>query len=349
MVFDLAENSHRRFDPLRREWVLVSPHRTNRPWQGQVEKPNTTLPPKYDPDCYLCPANKRAGGHQNPDYKATFVFDNDFAALQPNVPAAKLNTYDLLIAESERGTCRVICFSPDHSLTLSRMDLIDIGKVVDEWAAQYSELGEMEFINYIQIFENRGEIMGASNPHPHCQIWATESIPNEPAKELLSQEKYFAEGNKCLLCDYVKLELAASERIVCENENFVALVPFWAVYPFEVMILPKEHRDSVGEFEEQERMAFADVLKRVTTLYDNLFQTPFPYSMGFHQRPTDGRSYEYAHFHVHFYPPLLRSATVRKFLVGFELLGSPQRDITPETAAERLRQQSEVHYLETGA
>ncbi|MEP7074529.1 MAG: UDP-glucose--hexose-1-phosphate uridylyltransferase [Acidobacteriota bacterium] len=348
MAFDLAENSHRRFNPLTREWVLVSPHRTNRPWQGQVEKPNTVLPPKYDPDCYLCPTNKRAGGHQNPDYKTTFVFDNDFAALQPSVPEAKLNTYDLLIAESERGICRVICFSPDHSLTLSRMDSADIEKVVDEWAAQFSELGQLDYVNYVQIFENRGEMMGASNPHPHCQIWATESIPNEPTKELIAQQQYSENGGKCLLCDYVKLELAANERIVCENASFAALVPFWAVYPFEVMILPKEHCNSIGEFDEKERIAFADTLKRVTTRYDNLFLTPFPYSMGFHQRPTDGKPHDSVHFHAHFYPPLLRSATVRKFLVGFEILGSPQRDTTPESAAARLRELSEIHYLDAG-
>ena len=346
-MFDLKEHSHRRFNPLTREWVVVSPHRTNRPWQGQIEKPNLIVPPRYDAECYLCPGNTRAGGHVNPDYKSTFVFENDFAALQPDVPEGTLNSNDLLIATRERGICRVACFSPDHSLTLARMDPVDIVKVVDEWTRQYTELGQKDFVNYVQIFENRGFMMGASNPHPHGQIWATESIPNEPAKEIASQREYYKKGDKCLLCDYLKLEQESSERIVCENEFFAALVPFWAIYPFEVMILSKVHRGSINEFDEQERAAFADILKRLTTRYDNLFLTPFPYSMGFHQKPTDGEDDEFIHFHAHFYPPLLRSATVRKFMVGFELLGGPQRDITPEAAAARLRELSEVHYLGT--
>lgn len=346
-MFDLKEHSHRRFNPLTREWLVVSPHRTKRPWQGQVEKPHTEIAPAYDPTCYLCPTNKRAGDKQNPDYKDVFVFDNDFAALQPDVPSGSFNEKDLLIARSERGICRVLCFSPDHSLTLSRMNAADIEKVVDEWARQYAELGAFDFINHVQIFENRGEMMGSSNPHPHGQIWASESIPNEPTKEIAAQYEYFEINNRCLLCDYLKLETEKQERIVVENDFFIALVPFWAVYPFEVMIAGKKHRAAIDEFESLERAAFADVLKKLTTRYDNLFQTPFPYSMGFHQKPTDGRSYDFLHFHAHFYPPLLRSATIRKFLVGFELLGTPQRDITPESAAERLRNMSEIHYLET--
>jgi UDPglucose--hexose-1-phosphate uridylyltransferase len=346
-MFDLKEHPHRRFNPLTREWLLVSPHRTKRPWQGQVEKPNTEVSPAYDPTCYLCPTNKRAGEKVNPDYQDVFVFENDFAALQPDVPAGDFNENNLLIARSERGICRVLCFSPNHGLTLSRMNSADIKKVVDEWIKQYAELGGFEFINHVQIFENRGEMMGSSNPHPHGQIWASESVPNEPSKEIDSQAAYFEKNGSCLLCDYLRLEIEKQARIVVENDFFVVVVPFWAVYPFEVMIVGKNHRGAIDEFDEPEKSAFADILKRLTTRYDNLFFTPFPYSMGFHQKPTDGKNYDFLHFHAHFYPPLLRSATIRKFLVGFELLGSPQRDITPEAAAERLRNLSETHYLET--
>ncbi|MBS1792745.1 MAG: UDP-glucose--hexose-1-phosphate uridylyltransferase [Acidobacteria bacterium] len=345
-MFDLREHPHRRFNPLTREWLIVSPHRTKRPWQGQTEKPQTAIAPAYDPDCYLCPGNRRAGDERNPVYADVFVFDNDFAALQPEVPAGRLDEKGLLVAESERGICRVLCFSPDHGLTLARMAAPDIRRVVDEWTNQYRELGAVDFISHVQIFENRGEMMGSSNPHPHGQIWASESIPNEPAAEIAAQRDYFAKNDSCLLCDYVALELEKRERVVVENDSFAAIVPFWAVYPFEVMIAPKTHRGALDEFTDAEKTDFAGILKRVTTRYDNLFLTPFPYSMGFHQRPTDGGAYDFLHFHAHFYPPLLRSATVRKFLVGFELLGSPQRDITPEAAAERLRGLSETHYLE---
>ena len=345
-VFDLGEYSHRRFNPLTREWIVVSPHRTMRPWLGQQEEPNTEIPPKYDPKCYLCPTNERAGGNRNPDYRTTFVFDNDFAALQADVPEGEINVSGLLVARSERGICRVLCFSPDHSLTLARMKTDEIKIVVDEWANQYVDLGGKDFINYVQIFENRGEMMGASNPHPHCQIWATESLPNEPVKEIGAQREYSDINGSCLLCDYLELESKKAERIVFENDHFTVLVPFWAIWPFEVMILSRQHRLSIDEFTADERTAFADALRRLTTRYDNLFQTSFPYSMGFHQKPTDGGEYRSLHFHAHFYPPLLRSATVRKFMVGFELLGTPQRDITAETAAERLREPSEIHYLD---
>ncbi|MGI9036664.1 MAG: galactose-1-phosphate uridylyltransferase [Pyrinomonadaceae bacterium] len=272
--------------------------------------------------------------------------DNDFAALTPEISNGSLNENDLLIAVSERGICRVLCFSPKHNLTLSRMSLEEMRKVVDEWAKQFTELGKVDFISHVQIFENRGEMMGSSNPHPHGQIWASESVPNEAAKEILSQQNYAEKNGCCLLCDYLKLEKKRSERIVVENDFFTVLVPFWAIYPFEVMIIGKNHRGAIDEFDDDEKTAFADILKKITARYDNLFSTAFPYSMGFHQKPTDGKDYPFVHFHAHFYPPLLRSATIRKFLVGFELLAAPQRDITPETAAEYLRNLSDVHYLE---
>jgi UDPglucose--hexose-1-phosphate uridylyltransferase len=346
-MLDLSEHSHRRLNVLTGEWTIVSPHRTKRPWRGQTEKPIHERVAEYDPECYLCPGNERAGDRVNPTYTGVFVFDNDFPALMPDVPDGEPNTDGLLVAERERGISRVVCFSPNHATTLARMTVAEIRIVINVWATQYRELGDLDFINYVQIFENRGEMMGASNPHPHCQIWASESIPNEPAKELRAQREYKEKNGTCLLCDYCELERRMLERIVCENEYFAAIVPFWAVYPFEIMIVGKDHRGSIDEFEDAETFAFADILKRLTIRYDNLFTTRFPYSMGFHQKPTDGVDHEYSHFHAHFYPPLLRSATVRKFLVGFELLGSPQRDITPELAAAKLRYLSETHYLET--
>ncbi len=345
-MFNLQQHPHRRYNPLTREWVLVSPHRTQRPWQGQVERPAQELLPTYDPSCYLCPGNARAGGVRNPDYQSTFVFDNDFAALQMDVPPARLDTSGLLIAASERGICRVVCFSPDHSLTLARMEVPAIRHVVDTWTEQYLELGAVEAISSVQIFENRGEMMGASNPHPHCQIWASESLTNELARENSAQLSYSHERAACLLCDYLAIERKAAARIICENDAFTALVPFWAVWPFETMILSRRHSAALDEFSDDERTALADILNRITTRYDNLFETSFPYTMGFHQRPTDGQAYPHFHFHAHFYPPLLRSATVKKFMVGFEMLGTPQRDITAESAAERLRALSETHYLD---
>jgi UDPglucose--hexose-1-phosphate uridylyltransferase len=345
-MFDLKEHSHRRLNPLTGEWLVVSPHRTKRPWQGQVEPAEHPDLPAYDPECYLCPGNKRAGDKVNPKYDGVFVFDNDFAALMPEVPEERKDIGDLFVWEQERGICRVVCFSPDHSLTLSRMKVPDIKTVVDEWARQFVELGGKRFISHVQIFENRGAMMGASNPHPHCQIWASESVPNDPVKEVRSQQSYVQVHKSCLLCDYLKIERERGERVVCENEHFTALVPFWAVYPFEVMVLGRRHCASLDDLSDEERLAYADILKRTTTRYDNLFLTSFPYSMGPHQPPTNGGDYSFTHLHTHFYPPLLRSATVRKFLVGFEILGSPQRDITPESAAERLRELSEVHYLD---
>ena len=337
MTFDLREHPHRRFNPLTREWVLVSPHRTKRPWQGQTEEVAREGRPRYDPACYLCPGNARAGGHVNPTYTGTFVFDNDFAALLPDAPEGAREEAGLLRAESERGVCRVVCFSPRHDLTLARMETRDIRAVVDVWAAQYAELGSLPFINHVQIFENRGAMMGASNPHPHCQVWAGEGVPNESVKELAAQEEYSRAKGASLLGDYLGLELGRGERLVCENEQFVALVPFWAVWPFETLVVGRRHAQSLDRLTGGERDALAELLRNLTARYDSLFRAPFPYTMGFHQRPTDGGAHEGCHLHAHFYPPLLRSATVRKFMVGFELLGMPQRDVTPEQAARMLR------------
>ena len=342
----LNEHPHRRLNILTGEWVLVSPHRTKRPWQGQVEKQTGVVEPEYDPSCYLCPRNARAGDSTNPDYAATFVFDNDFAALYPEVEPQNVNENGLLIAESEKGVCRVICFSPRHDLTLAKMTVDEITQVVKLWAGQFSELAEIPFINAVQIFENRGAMMGASNPHPHCQIWATASVPNELAKEVKAFAEYASSQNSCLLCDYVELELEKRERIVCENSSFAVVVPYWAVYPFETIVLPKFHAASIDALTDNQEHDLADILHRITVRYDNLFQTDFPYSMGFHQHPTDNSDHSGFHFHGHFYPPLLRSATVRKFLVGFEILGGPQRDITPETAAQMLREQSEIRFCQ---
>jgi UDPglucose--hexose-1-phosphate uridylyltransferase len=321
---------------LKQEWVVVSPHRTQRPWQGQTEETVKPTLLQYDPACYLCPGNTRAGGHETPKYAGTYVFENDFAALKPDVPAATMDVSDagLLRAQTESGVCRVLCFDPRHDLTLATMEVAAIRRVVEMWAEQAAELGARPEIAYVQIFENRGAMMGASNPHPHGQIWATEHVPDEPLREADGMAAYAAEhGGACLLCDYAAAEIERGERVVCANAGFVALVPWWAVWPFEVLVLPVRHVASMNEFDEELSLALADILKQVTSRYDALFATSFPYTMGFHQCSEDMG----AHFHAHFFPPLLRSATVRKFMVGFEMLGMPQRDITPETAAERLR------------
>ncbi len=336
---------HRRYNPLRKQWVLVSPHRTQRPWQGEVNPSSGFSDVHYDPACYLCPGNERAGGHQNPPYTSVFVFQNDYAALMPDSPAPEGDTGSpLLRAERERGECRVVCFHPDHSLTVARMELGDIHTVVDTWAEQYEELSSKSGIAHVQIFENRGAMMGASNPHPHCQIWATEHVPDEPMAELVSQREYHQQHGSCLLCDYLAAESRQKERIVCENEDFLVVVPWWAVWPFETLVLSKQHLGSLLEFTDRQRTSLADILKQTTTRYDNLFETSFPYTMGFHQSPTDRQAHPEWHFHAHYYPPLLRSATVRKFMVGFEMLGMPQRDITPESAAERLRTLPAEHF-----
>lgn len=342
----LQQTPHRRFNPLLREWVLVSPHRTSRPWQGKVERAGGFDQPQYDPDCYLCPGNERVGGKRNPTYENTFVFENDFAALMPEIPEAHQAEAGLLSAKTERGICRVVCFSPRHDLTMARMSQPELRKVVDVWTGQFTELSAVPWIQHVQIFENRGALMGASNPHPHGQIWANASVPNVVQREIESMKEYLAKNQSCLLCDYTKLELEKRERVVCENEGFVALVPYWAVWPFETMVLSKRHVASLEEFSPDERDQFADILRRLTIRYDNLFETSFPYSMGFHQKPTDRHAHPECHFHAHFLPPLLRSATVQKFVVGYELLASPQRDITPENAAARLTELSERHFLD---
>ena len=334
---ELTQQSHRRFNPLTNEWVLVSPHRTQRPWQGATENVPPQDRPQYDPTCYLCPGNQRAGGVHNPRYDSTFVFENDFAALQKNAAATHIDIggKGLLVADGEPGTCRVMCFSPRHDLTLSSMSVPGIERVVQVWIEQFQELSR-DF-QYVQIFENRGEMMGASNPHPHCQIWATHSIPQLPSRELGCQQGYLREHHSCLLCDYVKIEENERTRVVSGNDGFIIVVPFWAVWPFEVLLCSRRHFGSMAEMKRPEISQLAQALKKVVSIYDRVFGVPFPYSMGFHQSPSDRAEHPEWHFHAHFYPPLLRSATVRKFMVGFEMLGNPQRDITPELAAEKLR------------
>ena len=347
--FDSSEHPHRRRNALTGEWVLVSPHRADRPWQGQTEDPPEDERPRYDPDCYLCPGNDRAGDATNPEYTDTFVFTNDFSALKLGTPEGTGRPNGdalegLFQAESEKGICRVICYTPRHDVTLAEMPAEDVRPVVDLWSEEYDSLGAHEDINHVQIFENKGQMMGCSNPHPHGQIWAQESIPNEPRKELTRQTEHYDRHGRTLLTDYLDAELEKGVRVVCKNDSFVALVPFWAVWPYEALVVSRRPVPSVSALDGDERDDLARLLQRLTTKYDNLFNTSFPYSAGLHQAPTDGQEHPEWHFHMHFYPPLLRSATVKKFMVGYEMLGTPQRDFPPETSAERLRALSDTHH-----
>jgi UDPglucose--hexose-1-phosphate uridylyltransferase len=341
MAFDPTDHPHRRMNPLTGDWVLVSPNRTRRPWQGQVEKPLPDVRPAYDAGCYLCPGNERAGGARNPAYTSTYVFTNDFTALLPGTPPAGGDD-PLLRYKSEQGTCRVVCFSPRHDLTLPEMGEEEIRRVVDVWSEQVTQLGQR--YRWVQVFENKGAMMGASNPHPHGQIWAGSALPNEPAKEDMQQRIYLEQQGAPLLLAYAELEANARERVVVENPHWLAVVPFWAVWPFETLLMPRRHVLRLPDLTEAERDTLAGILKRLLTRYDNLFEVSFPYSMGWHGAPFDAGSGEHWQLHAHFYPPLLRSATVRKFLVGYEMLAEAQRDLTAEQAAERLRSLPEKHY-----
>ncbi len=332
---------HRRYNPLTGNYVLVSPHRLQRPWQGKEEDVAHSKKPEYDANCYLCAGNVRANGENNPDYKDTFVFTNDFAAFMKETPEFESDN-PLLKVESVAGTNRVICFSPKHNLTLAEMEVSEIKKVVDLWKSQSVELGNK--YAWVQIFENKGEIMGSSNPHPHGQIWASSFIPNEVVAEDINQKKYFEENASVLLVDYVKLEIEKQERVVVGNEHWVVVVPFWATWPFETILLPKRNVPTLGDLTEEESVSLAEILKTFLCKYDNLFKTSFPYTMGWHGAPSDGKDNAHWQLHAHFYPPLLRSATVKKFMVGYEMLSESQRDITAEQAAERLRNQSGIHF-----
>lgn len=343
MITSSLEYPHRRHNALNGDWILVSPQRTKRPWQGKQEQASNEVRPPHDPKCYLCAGNQRAGGIQTPNYTGTYVFDNDFAAILPDSTFETEGSHELLQSNAVKGTCRVICFSPRHDWTLPEMPLDAIRGVIDVWASQTEELGATH--RWVQVFENKGAVMGCSNPHPHGQIWASDFIPNEPAKEDRQQLEYARKHGSPLLVDYLNLELASGSRVVVENEGWVVVVPFWATWPYEVLLLPRRHVLRLPDLTDAERTSLADILKRFLTRYDNLFETSFPYSMGWHGAPTGGDG-DSSHWqlHAHFYPPLLRSATVKKFMVGYEMLGEAQRDLTPEQAAASLRALSEIHF-----
>lgn len=356
--FNLQDYPHRRYNALSGDWILVSPHRAKRPWQGKQEKISEVPKLQYDPKCYLCAGNTRANGKTNPQYPDTFVFTNDFAALTPPI-APLINNNNTILPETEHisqqeqflfnaqvevGTCRVICFSPRHDLTLAEMEVGTIEKVVQLWTNEFETLSQKDYIKHIQIFENKGQIMGCSNPHPHGQIWAQSSVPLVVQKEDNQQAAYFSQYKRSLLSDYLAMELQKQERLVCENEHFAVVVPFWACWPYETLVISKRHLQQLPQMTIAEQYALADIIKTITTIYDNIFEVSFPYSAGMHQAPTDGRSYPHWHWHMHFYPPLLRSANIKKFMVGYEMLGDPQRDITAESIAKKLKTLPTTHY-----
>ena len=331
----IFEAPHRRTNALTGESVLVSPQRSQRPWQGKIETATSAVRPQFDPGCYLCPGNARASGARNPNYESTYVFNNDFPAIVPGPESEITLQTSLLHAEPARGECRVLCFSPRHDLTLAEMSVPQIRSVVDTWADQTTDLGARW--RWVQVFENKGEIMGCSNPHPHGQVWASDSLPNEATKELQQQNNWFQSRGRPLLIEYASLETAAAERVIVQTAHWLAVVPWWAIWPFETLIMPKRHVLRLPDLMAAERDDLAVLLKDLLTRYDGLFQTSFPYSMGWHGAPTDDGDYGCWQLHAHIYPPLLRSATVKKFMVGYEMLGEPQRDLTPEQAAQHLR------------
>ncbi|MGC7590616.1 galactose-1-phosphate uridylyltransferase [Bisgaard Taxon 46] len=342
--FEPTEHPHRRYNPLTDQWVLVSPHRAKRPWQGQQEKVSEEEKPSYDPSCYLCPSNKRITGEQNPNYQKPYVFKNDFSALLEDTPEPEKSDDPLFQISKAQGESRVLCFSPDHSKTLPLLSVDEITEVVKVWQAQLLELGQK--YQWVQLFENKGAAMGCSNPHPHGQIWANSFLPNEVARADQTQRAYLEKHGSVMLVDYAKREMALKERIVVETAHWLAVVPYWAIWPFETLLLPKAHVKRLTDLTEEQAQDLALALKKLTTKYDNLFEISFPYSMGFHAAPFNGEENEHWQLHAHFYPPLLRSATVRKFMVGYEMLGESQRDLTPEQAAQRLQALSEIHYKE---
>lgn len=339
------QNSHRRKNILTGEWVLVSPARTKRPWQGKQEPKTETEIIDYDPNCYLCPGSKRANKEINPSYNSTFSFTNDFPAI---IDSNQNNLNDgLLEAKTESGICKVLCYSPNHSLTMPLMSVKEIVLIIRLWQEEYKKIGSLKTINHIQIFENKGKIMGCSNLHPHGQVWAQESIPTETLRKQHHQKEYYMRNNSSLLLNYIEQELKIGTRIICQNNSFVALIPFWAIWPYETMIIPKKHYRNILELSKKEVTDYATILKILTTKYDNLFNISFPYSSGIHQAPTNNNKNNEWHMHMSFYPPLLRSNNIKKFMVGYEMFAEPQRDITPEHAAEKLRNCSETHFSKT--
>lgn len=338
---ELIAGPHRRFNPLADEWVLVSAERTRRPWQGFQEAPTRKRRPAYEPGCYLCPGNTRANGETNPHYEDVFAFTNDFSALRPDSSLAHLDD-GLLRAEGEQGTCRVLCFSPRHDLAVAEMSADQVRRVIDVWADETTALGER--YRWVQVFENRGEAMGASNPHPHGQIWAGTALPTEAAREDAGQRRHLAATGRRLLLDYAEQE-GGGPRVVVDDLDWLVVVPFWALWPFETLIVARHPMERLGDLDDAHRDSLARVLIEVLVRYDNLFQHPFPYSMGWHQAPFGDGPHDHWQLHAHLFPPLLRSASVRKFVAGYELLAETQRDLSPEEAAERLRALSPVHYL----